>query len=64
MVGRGENRSTWREASPMAAWSTTSRTWTDMESNPGLRDLKPEFHVTNILKTSSSYLTENTVHVN
>jgi hypothetical protein len=33
----GENRNTWGKTRPSATLSTTHPTWTDPESNPGLR---------------------------
>jgi hypothetical protein len=37
----GENRSTCGKTCPSAPLSTTNPTWTDLESNPGLRGGRP-----------------------
>ena len=37
----GENRSTRRKTCPSTTLSTTNPTWTDQESNPGLRGERP-----------------------
>jgi hypothetical protein len=39
MILREKTRSNRRETCPSATLSTTNSTWTDVVSNPGLRDL-------------------------
>jgi hypothetical protein len=48
----GDNRSTRGETCPSATLCTTNPTWTDLESNPGLRGERP---ATNHLSPHTSY---------
>jgi len=71
MTLTGENRSTGRETCPSGALSILNLTWTDLRTNPGLRNdkpvtvramtwlLKPYVQINNIINFVS-YLTENT----